>query len=165
MAQATERQISYIRDLMVKAQVPVDEGFLSHLTKQTASSTISALHTKLNEMRQQQPEQGELEPGVYENEDGVFVVKWNREHTRQYAKRLVEIGGSRLNAEGDHVEIEFDYAAGAIYRIKPEHRMPLDKAKMLTLLYGKCINCGRRLKAAKSVEQGIGPVCIKAFAA
>lgn len=169
MAQATERQIAFIQKLMGErgldgSNFPID---FDTLTKQQASQCISTLlgTPKVDLMADQPSQPHELEPGVYENEDGVFVVKWNREHTRQYAKRMVEIGGSRLTEDGAHVQIEFDYAAGAVYRLKPEHKMPKDRAIELTLLYGKCINCGRKLKAAKSVEQGIGPVCIKAFAA
>jgi hypothetical protein len=42
--------------------------------------------------------------------------------------------------------------------------MPKARAIEFTTRYGKCIVCGRHLKAAKSVEAGIGPVCIKYFA-
>lgn len=105
-------------------------------------------------------------PGVYELPTGeIFVVKLNREKTRVYAKKLVEIGGTRLTETDEHVQIEFEYAPGAIHRLREEHRMPLDRAKALTLRYGRCINCGTRLVAAKSVEEGIGPVCRKQFKA
>jgi hypothetical protein len=106
----------------------------------------------------------DLTPGVYEPEAGrIYVVKPNREGTRLYAKRLVEINADRVAESGDTVQIEFEYDRGAIFSIKPEHRMPLERAEQLTLRYGRCINCGRKLKAAKSVRQGIGPVCIKSF--
>lgn len=103
-------------------------------------------------------------PGVYELPSGaIYVVKMNRGKTRSYAKRLVEIHTDRLNENDEHVQIEFEYAPGAIYEIRPEHRMDVDRAKALTLRYGRCIACGRHLKAAQSVERGIGPVCIKSF--
>lgn len=105
----------------------------------------------------------ELTPGVYETEDGVFVVKPNQSKTRLYAKRLVEIGGERLTEAGDVVQVEFEYAPGAIFKIKPEHRMDFAKAKELTIRYSRCIVCGRHLKNAQSVERGIGPVCRKYF--
>jgi hypothetical protein len=41
--------------------------------------------------------------------------------------------------------------------------MSLEKAKQLNIKYGRCIICGLKLKAAKSVEAGMGPVCIKYF--
>lgn len=108
-----------------------------------------------------------LTPGVYELDGVAYVVKPNRAGTNLYAKQLVELGGSarRLNELDDHVPIEFVYAPGAVRALRPEHRMPLERAKALTIRYGRCVNCGRSLKAAVSVERGIGPVCVKAFGA
>lgn len=102
-------------------------------------------------------------PGVYETQSGIFVVKFNQSKTRLYAKRLVEIGGTRLTETDEDVHIEFEYAPGAVYNLTPDDRMPLDRAEALTLRYGRCIVCGRTLKAAKSVRAGIGPVCVKYF--
>lgn len=106
-----------------------------------------------------------LAQGVYEVGDEVFIVKSNKEHTRLYAKKLVEIAGDRLTEADTVVQVEFEYAPGAIYRILPEHKMSVEQGKALTVRYGRCICCGRKLKAAKSVEKGIGPVCITYFAA
>jgi hypothetical protein len=118
--------------------------------------------TPISERTQPAPAEP-VTPGVYEVEGEVFVVKPNREKTRVYAKKLVEIRSERLTETGEHVQIEFEYAPGAIRKIRPEHRMDVERAKALTIRYGRCIVCGRRLKAAQSVEQGIGPVCIKSF--
>ena len=108
---------------------------------------------------------GITQPGVYEMPDGkIYVVKFNRPQTRLYAKRLVEIAGDRLTEAGTTASIEFEYEAGAIFRLAPEMKMPLERAKQLTIRYGRCIVCGRHLKAAESVERGIGPVCVKSFA-
>jgi hypothetical protein len=105
------------------------------------------------------------EPGVYELPDGtIYVVRPNQAKSRLYAKRLVEINAERALEEGGRVQIDFEYEKGAIFKIKPEHKMELERAKELTVRYGRCIVCGARLKDAKSVERGIGPVCIKSFA-
>lgn len=104
------------------------------------------------------------EVGVYERDGQVYVVKPNREKTRLYAKRLIEINAERLTEAGEVVEIEFEYAPGAIFELTPADKMDLERAKALTIRYGRCIVCGRKLKAAKSVERAIGPVCIKSFA-
>lgn len=104
-----------------------------------------------------------LTPGVYDVDGHVYVVKFNKPKTRMYASHIVE-SPDRLNANGELVDIDFVYEAGAIFKIKPEHKMALEDAKVLTIRYGRCIVCGRHLKAGKSVEQGIGPVCIKSFA-
>lgn len=107
-----------------------------------------------------------LVPGVYETAGEVYVVKYNREKTNLYAKKLVVVGDgvARLTEAGSTVTaIEFEYAPGAIRNIKLVDRMPIARAKELVTLYGRCIACGRNLKAATSVENGIGPVCIKNF--
>ena len=103
--------------------------------------------------------------GVYELPSGeIYVVKPNRAKTRVYAKRLVETPSNRLTEQGEYVTFDFVYECGAIYRLKLEHKMSIERAKKLMIRYGRCIVCGRRLKVAESVERGIGPVCIKYFA-
>lgn len=106
-----------------------------------------------------------LVPGVYENANGIFVVKPTREDkTRLYAKKMVQLNGDyRTTEAGTHVDFEFVYERGAIFSIKLTDRMTLERAKQLITLYGRCIACNRHLKAAKSVENGIGPVCIGYF--
>jgi hypothetical protein len=136
-------------------------------TGQQVSKWISHLLTMPRDVRDvPAPREvaAKLTPGVYNVDGQVYVVKPNRTKTGLYAKRLVEIAGERLNANDDLVNIEFVYAPGVIFDIKPEQKMPLEQAKVLTIRYGRCIVCNRRLKAGKSVEQGIGPVCIKSFA-
>lgn len=119
---------------------------------------------RMQDARKARSEQ--LVPGVYEVEGVVYVVKYNREKTNLYAKRMVEVGAgvTRATEAGSSVRaIEFEYAPGAVFNIRLADRMPVERAKELITLYGTCIACGRRLKAAKSVEAGIGPVCIKNF--
>jgi hypothetical protein len=111
------------------------------------------------------PTTAAVEEGVYERDGVVYVVKRARESGNLYAKRIVEIGGERLTEAGTVINAEFEYAPGAIRNLGPEHKMPLDRAKALTIRYGFCIACGRHLKAAQSVEQGIGPICRGKFAA
>lgn len=112
-----------------------------------------------------------LTPGVYRKGGAVYVVKPTRKDpvtggTHLYAKQLQEIGGHRLRDEdGETVQYEMVYAPGMIRHLAEADRLPLEDAKALAIRYGRCINCGRALKDAKSVEQGIGPVCIKMFAA
>lgn len=104
----------------------------------------------------------ELEPGIYEVDDVIYVVKRNREGTRSYAKRLVETA-DRLTEAGTVVEFDYEYERGAIFKIQAEHRVSLARAEELAIRYGQCLDCGRGLKAAKSVKSGIGPVCAKKY--
>lgn len=107
-----------------------------------------------------------VEAGVYETEAGIYVVKRTRDKQRVYAKKLVELRdtqGDRLTECSERARFDFEYAPGAIYTLTEDDRMPLERAKELTVRYGRCINCGRRLKVAESLERGLGPVCVKAF--
>lgn len=55
---------------------------------------------------------------------------------------------------------DYEGARGALRRIRPEHRMTVERAKELSLQWSQCIRCGAELTNAVSVERGIGPVCI-----
>ncbi len=166
----TPKQLSFITKLAGE-QTALD---CRYLTVSQASAVISGLLSRprlqaqaandaATEPATEPAAEPVTEPGVYESADGVFIVKPNREKTRLYAKRLVEIAGQRLTESDAVVNIEFEYAAGAIFRLRASDRMPLERAKALTIRYGRCIVCGRHLKDATSVERGIGPVCVKAF--
>jgi len=105
------------------------------------------------------------EAGVYVLSNGDIVkVQANREKTRTYAKRLVEIGGVRLTEAGERVNAEYQYEPGLIQQVAAQGRkMTLEEAKTFILRYGFCARCARQLKDATSVERGIGPVCIQYF--
>lgn len=133
--------------------------WISHLLRMP----IDTREVQVPQQREVKEVNAELTPGVYEVNGQVYIVKPNRAKTGLYAKRLVEIASERLNANDDLVNIEFVYAPGVIFDLKPEYKMPLERAEALTIRYGRCIVCNRRLKAGKSVKQGIGPVCIKSF--
>jgi len=111
--------------------------------------------------------QSGLPIGVYRRNGEIFVVKYNQAKTNKYVKRLVELTGSarRLNDEDEHVPIDFVYAPGALATLRPEDQMSLEEAKPFIIRYGRCLFCGLFLKAATSVERGVGPVCIKRYRA
>jgi hypothetical protein len=114
----------------------------------------------------QAPRRLEIEDaGVYKLPDGAICrVQANREKTKVYAKRLTEIGGRRATEAGTRVHAEYVYEAGLVQRVAAEGvKLTLEEAKALTIRYGFCIRCGRHLTDAKSVEQGMGPVCIQYF--
>jgi len=143
-------------------------------TKNTATSNVkptnSVTYEQYEKDIQATPTQNngsdisQLTMGVYELPSGeIYVVKPNRDKTRLYAKKLVEAPSDRLTETGQRVSFDFEYERGAIYTIRPEYKMSLERGKELMIRYGRCIICGRRLKVAESVERGIGPICIKYF--
>lgn len=159
------KQAGFLRRLLAErvasasVQALIRDG-VEALTMKDASSVIESLLASPRIPN----ESAITTPGVFETPDGaIFIVKPNRARTNLYAKRLVEIGGERLAESGDHVHIEFEYAPGAIFKLSESMRMDVERARELTVRYGRCIVCGRHLKDAKSVERGIGPVCIQSF--
>lgn len=101
--------------------------------------------------------------GVFKKNGEIFIVKPNKDKTRMYALRLVEAPSDRITIAGEIVPFDFEYAKGAIYNLTEADRMNIEEAKKLMIRYGRCIVCRRKLKVAKSVEEGIGPVCKKYF--
>jgi hypothetical protein len=95
-------------------------------------------------------------PGMYRIGDDVFQVVFNKDQTRLYAKKLVA-----TYVAGKVHRIDFNYAAGDVYRLEPEHRMTVAQVAELGELTGFCWVCRRALKVAKSIAAGIGPVCAK----
>jgi hypothetical protein len=152
---ATENQIRFVERL------GGDALHAHKLSKRDASRYIDDL--KANPVSSATSSVSVTDPGVYEHDGVVYIVKPNRAKTGLYAKRIREIGGTRVTAAGTFVAVEFEYAAGVVFNLSPEDRMTGQRAKELTIRYGKCICCGRDLRAGESVEQGIGPVCVRSF--
>jgi len=108
------------------------------------------------------------EIGVYVMTDGsiVKVQESKANKGRTYAKVWIsDVTGERmtLDSDGSH-KGRYEFAAGLIYKVASEgRRMSLDEAKQFITIFRQCARCSRKLSAKKSVEDGIGPVCIKYF--
>jgi Family of unknown function (DUF6011) len=100
--------------------------------------------------------------GVFKKDGRVYVVKPNKERTRVYAKEIVE-SPARMTESGMKVDFEARYAPGIVFKLTEADRWDLADAKDFLTKFSKCIVCGRHLKAAKSVERSIGPVCAGYF--
>lgn len=177
----TEKQVAFARKLIVEkiyprlgadrtARLARFEQMLPTMTKQFAIALIGDLIVSSPDrtpvVRDVQEVVATLTPGVYEVNGEIFNVKFNKAKTNLYAQRLVEkLNVDRLTESGDVVHIVFEYAPGVVRRLRPHQKMSLERARELTIRYGRCLACGRALKNAQSVERGIGPVCRKAFSA
>ena len=126
-------------------------------------------------------DQATLTPGVYKLGAEVYVVKGNKIYlawrkdlhaaikagtapparpagANLYAKKLTE-SAPRETEAGTEIPFELVYAPGVIRSLALTDMMPLAEAEALATRYAHCIVCGRRLKAARSVREAIGPVC------
>jgi hypothetical protein len=104
-----------------------------------------------DEIRQKQiaEELKEITPGFYAMEDDIYQVVASKGTGRVYAK--VQDGQ------------RWEYAKGAVMRLKPEMRLTLDKAKEHGHKTGRCAICGAVLTNPDSIEAGIGPICASRF--
>lgn len=162
----TDKQVAFYNRLAAERGVPPIDAFGPGVTRREASDAIDALMAlpRADRPAPVAAEDAAVEEGVYEKDGIVYVVKRARQSGNLYAKQIVEIGGERLTEAGTVINAEFEYAPGVIRTLSRDDKMDLDRAKALTIRYGFCVACGRHLKAAQSVEQGIGPVCRGKFA-
>jgi hypothetical protein len=91
------------------------------------------------------------EDGMYRTSDGtIYKVQIAKNGSgRLYAKKLTEDEGSW----------SFQFAAGAIVRLRPADKMTREQAQEFGRLYGVCCRCGADLTDEKSIAEGIGPIC------
>lgn len=89
-----------------------------------------------------------LSDGLYEMDGDVYRVKPSQAG-RLYAMLLVI-----ENGEGS-----FKYARSVINRLRPEHRMTLERASRLSVQYHFCVRCAKELTKESSIAQGMGDWC------
>ena len=51
----------------------------------------------------------------------------------------------------------------AIFKLKPEDRLTLERASMMSVAVGSCVHCGRTLTLQKSVVAGMGRICASKY--
>lgn len=173
---ATDKQMSYIGSMLAELEsAPADfPGIASHnmlraalvagesFTKRQASVLIEKLKGDTAIVRAQRasapkPVVRPVTPnvpvkpvteGMYELDGSVYRVKMSGAG-RLYAMLLVITDG----------EGSFEYAQGVIRRIRPEHRMSLERASELSVRYHFCVRCAKELTKKSSVAQGMGDTC------
>lgn len=90
----------------------------------------------------------EIKVGPYFTKDGFPArVKKSRGTDRLYAERMNPETG------------KFGYERGLVYNLG--ERMTVEQAREWGARLGRCSICGAKLTDNKSVDDGIGPVCIK----
>lgn len=135
------------RSLDKKAATKVIE-YLLGLSKKTGSVTPRTPSTSNTFRSQPLPSAPSItDEGMYQSGNDIYRVQRSRAG-RLYAEQLTP-GGS------------FVYIKGAVYNIRPEHRMSVEQAKAYGLRYGRCCVCGKTLTDPASIQNGIGPVCAK----
>jgi Family of unknown function (DUF6011) len=173
----TPKQLSYIRDLAAsRVLVEADRSRLLGLLQlhveggvvqdtKWGSEVIAWLlrRDKLATLVAPVTPPEPLVIGVYQLDGQLYVVRPIKRTHHLAAYRVVEIGGKRLTQTDETVGFELRYARGLMNVLRMSHRLPLEAAEKLMIRYGRCVCCGRSLKDATSVRNGIGPVCAKRY--
>lgn len=151
---ASEAQMSFLRTLCEEQGQEVPEN----PTKAEASARISELleNRKGGQVRTPAKTSGVTEDGMYQTADGsVYKVQIAKQGSgRLYAKKLTE-----YKREDGTSEWSFEYAAGAIHRLKAADKMTLEQAQEFGKLYGVCCRCAADLTDEDSIARGMGPIC------
>lgn len=161
---ATERGAHYDADARVLLSADRNGVIdLKALTKSEASNAINFFKSLPRPAKPaaQPTAKVELEEGMYQVGDDIYQVQKSKTSGKPYAKLLVlhyvtDEDGEVIKARS---RARFEYAPGAIRRIRPEHRLPLDRAKAFGKRFGICCCCSRLLTNKISVDEGIGPIC------
>jgi len=153
MRNATPAQINYLRSLVNACEYPPLDYY---------SMSVAEASERINEFKQRLADSGAslrparrqvqvTETGMYRTSDAeIYRVHESRQTGNLYAKHLV-VGG------------DFEYEAGAIYKLAPSDKMTLEQAKAYGVETGQCCVCGAFLTDENSVAEGIGPVCATRF--
>jgi hypothetical protein len=102
--------------------------------------------------------QAQAAPGYYIQDEQVIVVVENKAKTSTYAKRLV------ISTNGTKKSARWDYAPGLGASLAGYAPLTVEQAAHLGHKHGICMICAKALTDPKSVDAGIGPVCIKKIA-
>lgn len=156
--EATDRQYAFIDQLLAdRNHDEADEWYLETIIdvqhghtigKRQASFLIDFLQSCPRRQHARHGATCPTEEGMYETGEGIFRVR-RSQAGRLYAKTLDPSTG------------DFAYEEAAIYRLTDTDRMTLDRAREIGKMFGRCCVCGAELSDPKSVENGIGPICMK----
>lgn len=172
-APATDKQLAFINKLIgEKNTAHFGEDTLADLEtvkaggtlpKKFASQLISALLAAPRKPKHQASGQA-LKPGIYQAPNGDLVkVQQSKNSSNVYALVMVNFSGERLTLTGEIVNWKWEYNPGLINHVTAAMKLDAQAAMDFGLKHGQCLWCHRKLEAAKSVLQSIGPVCAKKF--
>lgn len=138
------------------------------LARLRAGLSVDGMQLKTTQERREQRVQEPVDEGWYKVDDTIYKVQLAVHGSgRPYAKELVleellqeekiELGIADLVATSHRGR--WEYAPGAIKRLRPEHKLSIEEAAEYGKLYGVCVRCARTLTKEESIARGMGDVC------
>lgn len=176
---ASERSVNFARKLLTERDVPTGYTSLTladldahdrvekcepypgdrHVTQRTVSTAIDYLVDLPAKPRADAPTEG-----FYELDGRVYRVRKAQKGSHLYALVLTGPNGESEVAQWhDPKATDWTFAPGMMPKLKPEHRMSVERAEELSRLIARCIRCNAVLENPESVARGIGPICRKKF--
>lgn len=159
----TEKMVNYIALLWGQCMQgsPVDLDKVRAMTFEQAHTLIEHLKQAKATIQRTAPTQAPaplttptLTPDtLYIVDRDVYKVVESK-NGRLYAKKLVVYS---------YGSCSYEYEAGAITRIRPEHVMSYEQALQFGERFGVCCQCARKLTNEQSITASIGPVCRRKF--
>jgi len=102
-----------------------------------------------------------LHPGIYRHPETAepIRVRLNELRTHTYAETW------EINARTGRYRWKFRFytSQNLLAALRPEHRLPLDEARTISIEAGQCLACAAILRDPKSQAEGIGPVCMRTY--
>lgn len=116
----------------------------------------------------------DLDLGMYQVTDvngiqSIYKVKFNKAGTFKYAEKLIITDGKW--SKSGKPSGKFMYAGSMMSKLTSANKMTEEQAKAFHdatkakygVDYGFCCVCGKLLTVKKSIDAGIGPVCVTKF--
>lgn len=165
---ATDAQVRYAMSLYAKKMSNVEpeaaESAFRAMGRREISKSIDTM-AKMVDAPKPKATTPEVAEGMYRDPatGDIFKVQVAYHGSgRLYAKKLVKLEVPRVKRSKEYSH-DFEYAPGAVNRIKPEWRMTKEQAAEWGRLYGACCKCGTILTDERSIAAGIGPICAGSF--
>jgi len=158
-APATEKAITFLRSLghdRLCGMSVEDFDVMLDVWIEQGIATAGFVSDQINEYKNL-PKRAvaSTEPGYYTLDGKYYVVVKTKDGERTYAKELVTAASG---------SVSWEYKKGAVRALGALTPLTVEEAAKWGHLHGRCIICCRPLTDAKSVTNGIGPVCAKKLA-
>ncbi len=160
---ATEKQVNFLKKLMIERDLPFTQESLDKLSKKDASALISTLLDDPKPVRKIKPatstsgsDDKVTEAGMYRNPQTGEIFKVQKAvhgSGHLYAKKLI------VEGDGNDATAYFEMARGAIFKLRASMKMTTEEAKAFGSLYGMCISCAAVLTDEDSQHNGYGRKC------
>lgn len=163
---ATEKQVNFLRKLMIERDLPFTQESLDKLSKRDASALISTLLDGPKPVRKITPPVAPVsddkvtEAGMYRNPKTGEIFKVQvavHGSGHLYAKKLVIV--TRGEDPKHTSDVYFEMARGAIFKLRASMKMTTEEAKAFGALYGCCCSCSKTLTLEDSIHNGYGRKC------